>query len=206
MKVPAARKNAEFCKDKEVKYNAVIVNNGKLQDVLVRIVNGGVKGTWPTKAGEIEQKDCMYAPRMQGVVTGSDLTIKNTDGTMHNVHTYKATEAWFNQGQPKGSDAIKKEMPDDGMVVKFTCDVHPWMHGFVVVTDHPFFAVSKADGTFEIDKVPAGDYDMEAWHSEFGLKKGHVKVEDGKTAEIKFTYDGKEPEPAENKDELKGLF
>ncbi|HVY45722.1 MAG TPA: carboxypeptidase regulatory-like domain-containing protein [Minicystis sp.] len=206
MKVPAKRKDAEFCKDKEIKYNAVVVNDGKLQDVLVRIAPGALKGDYKGKAAEIDQKDCMYEPRIQGVVAGSDIMIKNGDSTLHNVHTFKGTETWFNQAQPKGSDPIKKEMPEDNKIVKFTCDVHPWMHGFVVVTDHPFFAVSGKDGTFTIEKVPAGDYDVEAWHTQYGLKKGHVKVEDGKTAEVKFTYDGTEAEPAENKDELKGLW
>lgn len=206
MKTPAKRKDAEFCKDKDVKYNAVVVNGGKLQDVLVRIAPGGVKGDWKGPKAVIDQKDCMYEPRIQGVVAGSEIEIKNSDGTLHNVHTFKGTETWFNQAQPKGSEAVKKEMPEDNKVVKFTCDVHPWMRGFVVVTDHPFFAVSKADGTFTIDKVPAGEYDVEAWHTQFGLKKAKVKVEDGKAAEVKFSFDGKEEEPAENKDELKGLF
>jgi plastocyanin len=205
MKVPAKRKDAEVCKDKEIKYNAVIVDGGKLQDVFVRLANGAVKGDWKGKGGEIDQKDCMYEPRIQGVVAGSDITIKNGDSTLHNVHTYKGAESWFNQAQPKGSDALKKELEDPN-IIKFTCDVHPWMHGFVVVTDHPFFAVSGKDGSFTIEKVPAGEYDVEAWHSQYGLKKAKVKVEDGKTAEVKFSYDGTEGEPAENKEELKGLW
>jgi len=205
MKVPAKRKDAEVCKDKEVKYNAVLVDGGKLQDVLVRLANGSVKGDWKGKDAEIDQKDCMYEPRIQGVVAGADINIKNGDATLHNVHTYKGAESWFNQAQPKGSEALKKTLEDPN-VIKFTCDVHPWMRGFVVVTDHPFFAVSGKDGSFTIEKVPAGEYDIEAWHTQYGLKKAKVKVEDGKTAEVKFSYDGKEPEPAENKEELKGLW
>jgi len=205
MKVPAKRKDAEVCKDKEIKYNAVLVDGGKLQDVFVRLANGAVKGDWKGKEVEIDQKDCMYEPRIQGVVAGSEIVIKNGDATLHNVHTYKGAESWFNQAQPKGSEALKKEV-EETKVVKFTCDVHPWMHGFVVVTDHPFYAVSGKDGSFTIEKVPAGEYDVEAWHSQYGLKKAKVKVEDGKTAEVKIAYDGTEPEPAENKDELKGLF
>jgi plastocyanin len=211
MKVPTARAKAEFCKDKQIKYNAVVADkDGKLADVLVRIVNGGVKGKFeaPSAHAAVNQQDCMYAPRIQGVVAGQTIDIKNSDGTLHNVHTYKGSESWFNQGQPKGSDAIAKEMPDEATVVRMSCDVHPWMRAFVVVTDHPFFSVSKEDGTFEISKIPAGEYDVEAWHSHYGLKKGtaKVKVEDGKPASVDFTFDEKDAEPAENKDELKGLW
>jgi plastocyanin len=207
MKVPAKRKDAEFCKGKEVKYNAVLAAGGKLQEALVRIENGGVKGKFeaPKTAAHIDQVDCMYHPRIQGVVAGQDIAIKNSDGTLHNVHTYKGTESWFNQAQPKGAEAITKELEDSG-VIKFTCDVHPWMRGFVVVTDHPFFATSGADGSFTIEKVPAGKYKLEAWHAFYGLKTAEVEVADGKTVETTFTYDGTEKAPTENPDELKDLF
>jgi plastocyanin len=208
MKVPKKRKDAEFCKTKEVKYNAVVADKGKLADVLVRITNDGVKGEYkaPSKHAEIAQVDCMYSPRVVGVVAGQSIDIKNGDGTLHNVHSYKGLETMFNTPQPKGSDPIAKEMPEDPTVVKLACDVHPWMRAFIVVTAHPFFAVSGADGSFTIEKVPAGEYKMEAWHSHYGLKTGTVKVEDGKPAEVNFSYDGNEAEPAENKDELKDLF
>jgi plastocyanin len=207
MKVPAKRKDAEFCKGKEVKYNAILAEGGKLQDVLVRLENGAVKGKFdaPKEPAVIDQVDCMYTPRIQGVVAGQEVSIKNSDGTLHNVHTYRGAESWFNQAQPKGAEPIKKEL-EDTSVIKLTCDVHPWMRGFIVVSDHPFFATTKADGAFTIEKVPAGKYKLEAWHTRYGLKTAEVTVEDGKTVEATFTYDGTEAEPSENKDELKDLF
>ena len=208
MKVPKKRKDAEFCKTKEIKYNAVIADKGKLKDVFVRLANDAVKGDYKpsTKHAEIDQVDCMYSPRIQGVIAGETIDIKNADGTLHNVHTYKGAESWFNKPQIKGSDAIAQELPEDPKIIKFTCDVHPWMHGFVVASAHPFFTVSAADGSFTIQKVPAGEFTVEAWHPHYGLKTAKVKVEDGKTAEVTFSYDGTEAEPAENKDELKDLF
>jgi plastocyanin len=208
MKVPKKRKDAEFCKTKEIKYNAVVTAGGKLQDVFVRLSNDSVKGDYkaPTKHAEIDQTDCMYSPRIQGVVAGETIDIKNGDATLHNVHTYKGAESWFNKPQIKGSDPIAQELPDEPKIIKFTCDVHPWMRGFVVVTSHPFFAVSAADGSFTINKVPAGDFTIEAWHPHYGLKTAKVHADDGKTSEVTFSYDGTEAEPAENKDELKDLF
>ena len=208
MKVPKKRKDAEVCKAKEVKYNAVIATAGKLSDVFVRLSNDSVKGDYkaPAKHAQIEQLDCMYTPRIQGVVAGQTIDIKNGDATLHNVHTYKGAESWFNKPQIKGSDAISQEMPDEPKIIKFQCDVHPWMHGFVVVTSHPFFAVTGADGTYSIDKVPAGDYTIEAWHSHYGLKTAKVHVDDGKPAMADFTYDAADKEPDQNKDELKDMF
>jgi plastocyanin len=209
MKVPKKRKDAELCKAKEIKYNAVVTANGKLADVLVRISNDGVKGDYkpPSDHALVSQVDCMYSPRILGVVAGQTIDIKNGDATLHNVHSYKGSETMFNTPQPKGSPILSKEMPDEPKIVKLACDVHPWMRGFVIVTAHPFFAVSGADGTFAIPNVPAGDYTIEAWHSHYGLKTAKIHVDDGKSVDLPaFSYDGTEAEPAENKDELKDLF
>ena len=135
----------------------------------------------------------MYVPRVQGVVAGQTIEVSNDDKTMHNVHTYKGQETVLNQGQPAGSPAIKKDsLASEAAVLKFKCDVHPWMAGFAIVTDHPFFQVTSADGSFKLDKVPAGKYTVEAWHSKYGLKTAQVTVEPNKSAEAKFSYDGTE--------------
>ncbi|KYF67824.1 carboxypeptidase regulatory-like domain-containing protein [Sorangium cellulosum] len=206
MKVPTARKDAPVCQDKDIVYNAVVVNDGKLRDTFVRIAVGGVPGNWkaPDAHAVVDQKDCMYEPRIQGVVSDQQVDIKNSDRTLHNVHTYKGSETLFNQAQPRGAEPLTKTWKDG--IIKLTCDIHPWMRGFVVVTDHPFFAVSGDDGAFTIEKVPAGKYKLEAWHPRYGLKTAEVSVADDRPAQVTFSYAGTEPEPAENKDELKGLW
>jgi plastocyanin len=176
------RKSDPVCAAKPMKSNEVIVNaNATLKDVMVRIAPGTVKGKFaaPADMVQVKQQDCMYSPRLQGAVSGQVVQVENDDKTMHNVHTYRGQETILNQGQPAGSPAIK-------------CDVHPWMEGYLVVTDHPFFQATGADGAFKLDKVPAGKYTIEAWHSKYGLKTAQVTVEPNKVAEAKFSFDGTE--------------
>jgi plastocyanin len=190
------RKADPVCAVKPMKSNEVIVNpNNTLKDVLVRIAPGAVKGKFATPDATVlvKQQDCMYVPRVQGAVAGQVVEIENTDKTMHNVHTYKGQETVLNQGQPAGSPPIKKDsVATEAAVLKFKCDVHPWMTGYLVVTDHPFFQPTGADGAFKLDKVPAGKYTLEAWHSRYGLKTASVTVEPNKVAEVKFAFDGTE--------------
>jgi plastocyanin len=190
------RKSDPVCAAKPMKSNEVIVNpNQTLKDVLVRITPGSVKGKFsaPTSNVQVKQQDCMYIPRVQGAFAGQTVEIENDDKTMHNVHTYRGQETILNQGQPAGSPPIKKDnLASEAAVLKFKCDVHPWMTGFVVVTDHPFFQTTGADGAYKLDKVPAGKYTVEAWHSKYGLKTAQVTVEPDKTAEAKFSFDGTE--------------
>ena len=74
---------------------------------------------------------------------GQTVEIRNSDQTLHNVHTYKGTATLFNLAHIQGTGPQKKKFPTAGDVVKFKCDVHPWMTGWVVVTDNPYFAVTR---------------------------------------------------------------
>lgn len=207
MKVPTKRTQAtDVCKDKQLVHDAVIVNDGKLKDVLVRIAPKSFDGRYEAPAAAtVDQVDCVYVPRIQGVLSGQEILVKNSDRTLHNVHTYLGGETVFNEATAMGSAPIAKRLPPGG-IVRFGCDIHPWMRSFVVVTDHPFFAVTGADGAFRISRVPAGTYRLEAFHARYGLKSQEVKVADGQTLEVAFSYDGAEPEPPENQGELQGLW
>ncbi|RMH45222.1 MAG: DUF2012 domain-containing protein [Deltaproteobacteria bacterium] len=196
--MPELKRDADpVCAKKKMKAETVVVNENKtLRNVLVRIKPGTVKGPAPTEPVEIHQQDCMYRPRVQGAVADQDIKIVNTDPTTHNVHTFdmregEGEESLFNLAQPKGAAPITKNA-NGYQVIKFKCDVHPWMLGYIVVSDHPYFAVTGDDGTFKIENVPAGKYTLEAWHEHYGMKTAEVTVTDKGTAEVAFSYDGTE--------------
>ena len=72
------------------------------------------------------------------------------------------------------------------VLVKFKCDVHPWMFAYVGVVDHPYFAVTDKDGNYKITGLPAGDYTVEAVHLKAGSTTAKVKVgaDDKKTQDF----------------------
>lgn len=182
-------KSDPFCakqkggKDEE----AVVGAGGEIKNVVVRIAKG-LTGTFPTPATEVvmDQNGCVYQPRVVVAQAGQTVAIKNSDQTLHNVHTYKGPSTLFNQAQVYGQPPIKKKAPGVGDVVKFKCDVHPWMTGWLVVTDSPFFAITGADGSFSIPNIPAGSYTVEAWHERFGTKQAQVTIAAGKPADLKL--------------------
>ncbi len=183
------RKSDPICAKKDFDDESILVSKGGkgLDNVLVRI-NTAVPGAKPPSGDvAVDQKDCMYRPRVQGAVEGQKIMVKNDDGTLHNVHTYDGTKTLFNQAQPPKSAPIEKPLPKTANVVKLKCDVHPWMLGYVIVSKSPYFSVSK-DGQFEIKDVPAGTYTVEAWHEKLGSKTEQVTVTDGKTSDVKFTF------------------
>jgi plastocyanin len=203
MKVPKKRKEADFCKDTEVKYNAVFVKDGKLKDVFVGLE--GIEGEYTAeKPATVDQKNCMYEPRMQGVMVGQHVIVKNSDPTAHNINASHGAQTLFNQGQGKGAADIDKTIEEAG-VVRFKCDMHSWMRAFAIATENPFFAISGEDGSFKIEKVPDGKYKLYAWHSQFGRQEKDVEVKAGEVT-VDFEYKGTEAAPAENQGELNDLF
>ncbi len=205
MEVPKARKKAKYCKDTEVKHNALAIKDGKVQDVWVGIWNDQVSGDYEAKTTvKIDQKNCVYTPRMNAVMPGQEFEISNSDPEMHNVQAKFGAKQLFNSGQPAKADPIKNSFEEVG-VHSLQCSVHAWMRTFIISTDNPFNAVTGADGSFKIEKVPDGEYTVVAWHSFMGKKEKKVKVVGGEV-KVEFSYDGSEEEPKENKGELDDLF
>jgi hypothetical protein len=75
-----------------------------------------------------------------------------------------------------------------GDVVKFKCDVHPWMTGYVLVTDNPYYAVTTENGAFKLEGIPAGKYTLEAWHEKYGTQTKEITVADGKPVDLKLEF------------------
>jgi plastocyanin len=207
MQVPAQRQAAEFCKTRAVPLEEVIVKNGMLKDVHIGIRGAPLaRRSYPPPPARVvvQQVDCMYQPRVQGALVGQEVEITNADPTLHNVHLYLGSETYSNQAQPKGGEPIIKELESAG-TIQLTCDVHPWMRAFVVVTENPFFAVTNEDGAFSIEGLPAGAYALEAWHPRFGAKK--LKVTIGDTpASVAILYDAADTAPPIGADPLDSRF
>lgn len=170
--------------------STVAVQDGKLANVFVYVKTGLEGQTYPAPAEkkELDQQGCLYTPHVQGVQVGQPLIIKNTDPTLHNVHALPKDNTEFNQGQPQGMPEFEKTFDKAEVMIRFKCDVHPWMTAYVGVLPHPFFAVSSQDGSFSIPNLPPGNYTLEAWHETLGTKTLDVQVTDGGTATADFAF------------------
>ena len=172
-----------------VETETIVADAGKLANVFV-YVKEGVSGSYspPDEAQLLNQEGCTYSPHVAGIMTGQKLVIRNSDSTLHNVHALPKNNQEFNQGQPFQGMELEKEFDTAEVMVRFKCDVHPWMGAYMGVLDHPFFAVSGADGSFEIDGLPAGDYVIEAWHETLGTQTQSVSVAADGAVDVTFDF------------------
>jgi hypothetical protein len=169
----------------------VKVKDGGLADVLV-YVKTGVSGSYPPPAEPalLDQKGCDYTPHMTVLVAGQPLKIRNSDDTLHNIHPRPTINQEFNFGQPRQGAENTKLMDKPEVMIPVGCDVHPWMRAYISVLSHPFFAVTKEDGTFEIKGLPAGEYEVEAAHGKLKTMTGKISVKDGEAARLDLTFKG----------------
>ncbi len=170
----------------------VVVNpNGTLQWVLVYVKEGST-GNYPPPATPVtlDQKGCQYHPHTFGIQAGQPLKIVNSDGTLHNIHALPKINAEFNIGQPFQKMETLKKFDKAEMPVRFKCDVHKWMGAYCGVFNHPFFATTNEQGTFEIKNLPPGNYVIEAWQEKYGAQTQNVTVAGSETKTIDFSFKG----------------
>lgn len=195
------RDSDPVCAAVEKKSDALIVTKGKVAGVLVRIKNGSFGARFSSPPGTpavITQHECTYEPRVTGIVARQRVVIKNADATYHNVRATSDGNHVFNLSQAANTpDLVRDDFATVGAVVSLRCDVHPWMNGYVVAQDHPFFAVTGEDGKFELKNVPVGSYELETWHPILGASTLKVKVTKNKATAAKVKLALPKPAPEE---------
>jgi hypothetical protein len=172
----------------------VVVNpNGTLANVFVYVKAGlppSYKAPAPAGAVTIDQDGCRYHPHVLGILVGQALEIKNSDGILHNIKAKGTKNRPFNISQPSVMTSTRTFTAPEVMV-PLECNVHGWMHAWLGVLDHPFFAVSGTDGSFTIKGLPPGTYTIEAWHEKYGTQTGTVTVAGSASKTQDFSFAAK---------------
>ena len=169
--------------------------DGVLKDVFVYIKEtpGGKKYQPPAdKVPVLDQVGCIYTPYISGVMVDQKFTIRNSDPLMHNVHATPKVEGnkEFNVGQPVKGMEYSASFPKPEVLLRFKCDVHPWMFAYVGVMEHPYFAVTDKDGKFKLPSdLPPGDYTLVAFHRKAGELTQKITVAEGDKKEVAFTME-----------------
>ena len=149
-------------------------------------VTGDVKGKWDAKEIALDQKGCEFQPHVVVTPPGK-LAVLNSDGVLHNFHSHSVKNPAINQAQPgfRKKMEVKFDQPE---MVKITCDAHPWMTGWVIVSAHPYVGVTDEKGSFKIENVPPGTYTLGVWQEALATKPitQQVTVKAGEETKVTF--------------------
>lgn len=171
-----------------------LVKDGGLANVFVYVKNGppAAMSAPAVSAAPVvlDQVGCKYVPHVVGVMRGGSVEFRNSDGTMHNIHTMPtvAENAPVNVSQEARGAPETKRFDAPELMMPVRCNNHPWMNAFINVSATPFFAVTDAEGKFEIKGLPAGTYTLAAVHEKLGEQTMTMTVTAQETGKADFTY------------------
>jgi plastocyanin len=169
----------------------VIVNaNGTLANVFVYIQSGLERKTFapPADPATIDQKGCRFEPHVLGMRAGQTLKVLNSDPVSHNIHPMPQTNREWNQGQAPGASPLEREFARPEIMIPVKCNVHSWMRSYIGVVEHPYFAVTNSEGTFELKNVPPGEYTIETWQEKLGKQQTKVTLAASATQSLDLSY------------------
>ena len=169
----------------------IAAKDGKLANVFVYVKVAPFLADWalPKEHVVVDQVGCRYEPHVVGAMVGQTLEFRNSDSTDHNVHAAPKNNPEWNQSQTPKSPPILKRFDMPEIMVPVKCNQHPWMKMYVNVVASPMFAVTDANGNFEIKGLPPGEYTIAAVQEKLGERTITVKVaqqEQKKNADFSF--------------------
>ena len=116
----------------------------------------------------LDQQNCEFQPYVLPMHQDQTLLVKSSDPINHNVRLTPFKNAGVNQNlAPNGQLELK--LVAENLPIRVACDIHPWMHAWIMVFDHPFYTVTGPDGSFEIKGVPPGKENLVLWQENVGF-------------------------------------
>ncbi len=145
----------------------------------------GVKWESTATSVTMDQKQCAFVPRVVVVPVGGTVEFLNSDRLLHNVKSASKENPSFNRAQPHARKiSFKFTKPE---ILRIDCDLHSWMRGWVVVAEHPFYAITNEQGEFVLDNVPPGKYTLEVWQETLGTVTQELVVRSKGTSTVTVT-------------------
>jgi carboxypeptidase family protein len=166
-------------------------SKGDLQNVIVFVSEGLAARTFdpPPQPVVVERKGCMYMPHVLAVRANQPLHLVNDDPTSRNIHPTPANNREGNKAEPPAS-SVDESFAREEIAIPVKCNLHPWMHGYIAVFKHPYFAVTGKDGSFDLSSLPPGTYTVKAWHERLGTSTQTITIAANETKEISFVFKG----------------
>jgi len=172
------RRDEDVCGQHNLTDASLIVNkeNKGLQNVVVWLstkdkiqVHPSLQA--PPKPAMLDNKNCRFEPRIVRLRTDQTLQSINSDPVAHNVAVYARRNTPFSEIVPQDKPLEKTFAREELLPIRVDCSIHSWMRAYLIITDHPYSAVTDKDGNFAIPNLPRGDWQFKFWHEKIGYLK-----------------------------------
>jgi hypothetical protein len=183
----------EAHRGKAIDESLLVSPNGALANVFVYVKKGleGKNFEIPSTPVRIDQNGCWFRPRVLGIQTNQILEVTNSDPVTHNIHPMGQINREWNHSQGAGDEPLVRKFIKPEIMIPVKCNIHHWMRAYIGVLEHPYFAVSKQDGSFAITGLPPGTYIIGLWHESLGTQEREVTVPPHANTIVNVTFKGK---------------
>lgn len=186
-----------ICAANDIPDQSLLINgkSSGLANVFVYLTKApaGYKPKVPEARPKVDQKGCTFIPHTMVVHAGQTVLILNSDPILHNTNTQSPANP-FNQGIKAGeAEGVPLTYKNpQRLPVNVKCDFHNWMTAYHLVQNHPFCAVTDANGEFEIKDIPAGKHNFMIWHERSGYLESNkglaVTISAGQPTKVGLKY------------------
>jgi plastocyanin len=179
-------------KGKALDESLVVGPHGAVANAFVYVEKGleGKVFETPSTPVVINQQGCWFRPRVLGIQVGQPLEVVNSDPVTHNIHPMPSMNREWNHSQGPGDDPITRKFTKPEIMIPVKCNIHSWMHAYIGVLDHPYFATTKDDGSFTLPNLPPGTYTVAVWQEKLGTIRQQITVAPGHDTATDFNYKG----------------
>lgn len=181
-------KQKEYC-GTEVRDERLIAGpKGELKNAIVYFTNIPAGKAAPlAQPVNLDNEKCLFTPHVLSATMGQTLAIHNSDPFLHNGHALLGPRTLFNVAILSGR-TIRQPLLDTGLI-HINCHVHPWMHAWIMVSDHPYHTVTDSEGRFRIDGLPPGTWTLRVWQEFLGSTEMPIKLMPGDTLTRNLTLE-----------------
>jgi plastocyanin len=167
-----------------------VARDGALANAFVYVQSGleGKRFEPSKEPAVLDQRGCMFVPRAIGLQAGQTVRLRNSDRVTHNIHPLPKNNREWNESQAPGTPDAERRFARTEVMIPVKCNIHKWMHAYIGVVEHPYFAVTGQDGSFELANLPPGDYTIAVWHEKLGDQTKQVHLAASGDEAVDFTY------------------
>lgn len=195
-------RDEEFCGKHKPKDESLLVGkDGGIRNIVVRLLSRKDVPVHPDfsvapKPAELDNRNCLFHPRVTLLQCNQPLKAINSDSVAHNVAVFAQRNQPFSIVVPQDKPLTRSFPMEERIPIRVDCSIHAWMHAYLVISKHPYAAVTDEHGRFEIKNVPQGEWEFQLWHERPGyltsitrdetttLKRGILKVTVGQTTDL----------------------
>jgi plastocyanin len=157
------RTHQETCGRTQTSDALLISQRGGVADAVVSLTDVRAGTALEPAPVELVHAGCRLSPHVLAVGVGAAITFRSEDPVLHNIHGFRRDRSVWDFAQPERGASIRRTADEPG-IIRVLCDVHVFSESWVHVFEHPYFAVSDAEGRYRMTRIPPGQYALRVWH------------------------------------------